>query len=316
RVRNTSSRVALCTAKRRTVVRPGSTSSRMARTCAAAPSVAAPTVRLPGSLVTTRPPRQRTTSSNAAASASVRSRRCAATCALSSCGVPSATTRPPSSTAMRLASWSASSRYWVVRNTVTPDPARSAMTAHIVCRLRRSSPVVGSSRKITEGRPTRPAALPAGQAGQPSHHAQVLLTGLQLIHRRVLPGEGDAAADQMPVADHIETRHPGLAGVRPGERGQDPHHRGLACSVGSEQREHAAAGHPQADAGQNAHGAVRLLQVDRLDRQVVGHFCQTPHQGRMRPPLLRMAYALLRRLYAVLGWLSTWFPPAASGDDG
>ena len=53
-----------------------------------------------------------------AASASTRSRRWSATRRLSCCGVPSATTRPPSMTAMRSASRSASSRYWVVRKTV------------------------------------------------------------------------------------------------------------------------------------------------------------------------------------------------------
>ena len=49
---------------------------------------------------------------------------------------------------------SASSRYWVVRKIVTPSATSSRMMSHIVCRLRGSSPVVGSSRKITCGSPT------------------------------------------------------------------------------------------------------------------------------------------------------------------
>ncbi len=73
----------------------------------------------------------------------------------SSPGLPSATIRPRSSTAMRPASSSASSRYWVVRKIVTPPAASSRILRHMVRRLRGSSPVVGSSRKIKRGVPTR-----------------------------------------------------------------------------------------------------------------------------------------------------------------
>jgi hypothetical protein len=42
----------------------------------------------------------------------------------------------------------------------------------------------------------RPAASPdARQPGEPAHHAQVLLAGLQLVDGRVLAGQADAAAD-------------------------------------------------------------------------------------------------------------------------
>src|SRR5438270_1419227 len=73
----------------------------------------------------------------------------------SSSGVPSATMRPWSSTAMRSARWSASSRYWVVSKMVTPSCTSSRMICHIVWRLRGSRPVVGSSRKISRGCPIR-----------------------------------------------------------------------------------------------------------------------------------------------------------------
>ena len=73
----------------------------------------------------------------------------------SSVGVPSATIRPWSSTAIRSASWSASSRFWVVSRMVTPAEASWPTISHIVRRLRGSKPVVGSSRKITRGSPTR-----------------------------------------------------------------------------------------------------------------------------------------------------------------
>jgi hypothetical protein len=66
--------------------------------------------------------------------------------ALSSAGVPVAITVPWSMTAISLASWSASSRYWVVSSTVTPVAVRPRTMSHISLRLRGSSPVVGSSR--------------------------------------------------------------------------------------------------------------------------------------------------------------------------
>ena len=74
---------------------------------------------------------------------------------LSSSAVPSATIRPWSRTAIRSASSSASSRYCVVRRIVTPPAASPRMASHIVRRLRGSRPVVGSSRKITRGEPTK-----------------------------------------------------------------------------------------------------------------------------------------------------------------
>ena len=59
--------------------------------------------------------------SSSAASANSSRMRPPGTSRLSSAGVPSATSRPWSSTAIRWASRSASSRYWVVRRIVTPS---------------------------------------------------------------------------------------------------------------------------------------------------------------------------------------------------
>ena len=69
--------------------------------------------------------------------------------------VPSAISRPWSRRAMWSASSSASSRYWVVRKMVTPPATSSRTICHMARRLRGSRPVVGSSRKITRGSPTR-----------------------------------------------------------------------------------------------------------------------------------------------------------------
>ena len=78
--------------------------------------------------------------------------------ALSSAGVPSATIRPQSITMIRPASTSTSSRYWVVNRMVDPSAAKSRMVFHIWPRVRGSSPVVGSSRKIRAGLVIRLAA--------------------------------------------------------------------------------------------------------------------------------------------------------------
>ena len=53
--------------------------------------------------------------------------------------------------AMVSASWSASSRYWVVSRTVTPSSDQLRTVPHSCSRLRGSSPVVGSSRNSRSG---------------------------------------------------------------------------------------------------------------------------------------------------------------------
>ncbi len=116
----------------------------------------------------------------------------------------------------------------------------------------------------------RRRAAGAGQAGQPAHHAQVLLAGLEVVHGRELAGEADAAPDLAAVGDDVEAGHPGPAGVGPGQGGQDAHGGGLAGPVGAEQGEHAALGHGQVDAVQDPQRAVGLLEAGRLDGQLVG----------------------------------------------
>ncbi len=48
---------------------------------------------------------------------------------------------------------------WVLTRMVTPSATRSRMSCHMVWRLRGSRPVVGSSRKISRGRPIRVIAM-------------------------------------------------------------------------------------------------------------------------------------------------------------
>ncbi len=81
------------------------------------------TIRVPSLAGSGRPKRPRTTSARGsfpACSTRQSSRWGLPTSALSAVGVPSATSRPPEMIPTRSASWSASSRYWVVRKTVVP----------------------------------------------------------------------------------------------------------------------------------------------------------------------------------------------------
>ena len=95
---------------------------------------------------------------DAAPCVSVTSTRRPPTRALSSSAVPSAITCPWSTTAIRSASRSASSRYWVVSRTVVPSPTSSSIASHRSIRERGSRPVVGSSRNSTGGLATSAAA--------------------------------------------------------------------------------------------------------------------------------------------------------------
>src|SRR4029079_18982265 len=90
------------------------------------------------------------------------------TSAFSCAGVPSATIRPWSMIPTRLASTSASSRYWVVRKTVTPSSvARRRTSSQSALRLCTSRPVVGSSRKRICGEWTSASARSSRRFIQP-----------------------------------------------------------------------------------------------------------------------------------------------------
>ena len=78
---------------------------------------------------------------------------------LSSARVPFWMIVPLCRIAIRSASCSASSRYCVVSSTVVPWPASRLMVCHTSMRAWGSSPVVGSSRKMTGGFPIRLIAM-------------------------------------------------------------------------------------------------------------------------------------------------------------
>ena len=181
---------------------------------------------------------------------------------------PRAITRPWSTTTMSSARRSASSRYCVVSRIVVPPSTRSSSTSQSSLRARGSRPVVGSSRNSTSRlgdqrrRQVEPAAHAAGvrlaPAGRPASasancsssspararaarraevvqladHHEVLAAGEQLVDRRVLRGQADAAAHldrRRAATSSPATRRRARVGL--GQRGEDAHGGGLAGAV-------------------------------------------------------------------------------------
>ena len=206
---------------------------------------------------------------------------------LSSAGVPSAMTSPRSMTAMRSASRSASSRYWVVSSSggalghqLLDDLPQVAAAGGVepgggLVEEEDGRPVdegggevepaphaAGVGRGGPVGRLGQPEAVEQlvgpgadgrpGQVGEPADEAEVLAAGEVLVHGGVLAGEADALAHRLRVGGDVEAQHLGPAGVRPEDGGEDADGRGLAGAVGAEQAEHGAGGDGEIDAGEGA----------------------------------------------------------------
>jgi hypothetical protein len=128
----------------------------------------------------------------------------------------------------------------------------------MVRRLRGSSPVVGSSRKmicglVTAGigrrhllrrlrqiepfqqRGDHPLALVGSQVVQVRHQLQVLLPGQQIVHRRELAGNADYRAHRPGLGRNIMAGHPDRPAIGLHQRGQHVHRRRLACPIRAEQ---------------------------------------------------------------------------------
>ena len=181
-------------------------------------------------------------------------------------------------TAIRSASWSASSSCWVVSSTVTPSFTSARMAAQTSLRPRGSRPVVGSSRNSTAGERIRPAArssrrrippeycatgLPpvsarpkrsssssarararrGAEVVQPPEQHEVLAPAEHLVDRGVLPDEPDPPPRARRIARDVDARDHRPPAVRAQQRREDPDRRRLARAVGPEQPEHAAGLH-------------------------------------------------------------------------
>ncbi len=228
--------------------------------------------------------------------------------AFSASGVPSATMCPWSMIPTRSASTSASSRYCVVRKTVTPSSRASrATSAHRSARLEGSRPVVGSSRNSTRGRvhererevepalhaarvaadlaiggvgrgPTRsssssPRARRSAlrQALERRLQPHVVAPGEQRVERRLLQRGADRRAHRGALAHDVVARHARRARGRRQQRGEHQHGRRLARAVrarGSRRSPRAAT--LQLDAVDGARAVLELAD-ETLDLDAVAH---------------------------------------------
>ena len=217
-----------------------------------------------------------------APAASVSAIRCPPRDDLSSAGAPSAMTLPPSMTAIRLASWSASSRYCVVSSSVVPPATRPRTMSHISARALGSRPVVGSSRNSTAGFPIRLAARSRRRRMPPEYvltarfAASVrskrpsrssarrraafavsllscpIMTRLArpvqiFVERRVLAGQSDRAANRRGFRHHIAAEHPRAPPVRAQQRREHADRGGLTRAVRAEQSVDGARWHRQVE---------------------------------------------------------------------
>ena len=159
RARNTSSSEGRRSVMSTTLM-PASSSRRTVSTrLPAPPSTGSDTRCVPRSTLGRSEPTSASSSTTGSRSApsTVTSRTSPASRCFSSVGVPWAMTAPWSITTTSDASWSASSRYCVVRRMVAPSFTRSRRYAHRSRRFAGSRPVVGSSSRSTRGRATSPA---------------------------------------------------------------------------------------------------------------------------------------------------------------
>ena len=222
--------------------------------------------------------------------------------AFSASGVPSATIRPWSMIPMRSASTSASSRYCVVRKTVTPLSVASRWTSsHSALRLCTSRPVVGSSRNRMRGpvdereRQVEPALHAARVAAHlavgglrepdalsssserrapraPRHAVQgglephVLGAGQERVERGLLERGADRGAHLGALLDDVVPATRARARGGREQRGEHVDGRGLARAVRAEEAVHLAGLHAQVDAVDRARALLELPdEVRRLD---------------------------------------------------
>ena len=196
--------------------------------------------------------------------------------------------------AIRSASCSASSRYWVVSSTVVPCPASSSIACHTVTRACGSSPVVGSSRKITGGFPMRLIAMSrrrrippeyvatlrsaasasanrssrssairrrVRQVSEPCHQHEVLPPAEDLVDCGELSGETDRLPHLgrlVPDVEAVDARGPSV-GLE--QRRQDSHDVVLPAPFEPEQCEDAPGRDLEVHARQHLHLPERLLQA-------------------------------------------------------
>ena len=85
------------------------------------------------------------------------------------------------------------------------------------------------------------------EAVEAADEPEVLLARQQLVDGGGLAGQAHRPAHRLGLADHVVPRHPRGAAGGGGQRRHHPHRRGLAGPVGTEQPQHRATRHVEAD---------------------------------------------------------------------
>jgi hypothetical protein len=138
-----------------------------------------------------------------------------------------------------------------------PHPAGVAADAP-VAGLREPDAV----EQLARPRPRRGAAQPVQRA----LHAQQLAPCHQRVDRGLLQRDADRAPHRVGVADDVVARHARRAGGRAQQRGEDPHRRGLAGPVGTEEPVDLALAHGEVEPVDGADPALELAhQAGDLD---------------------------------------------------
>ena len=117
----------------------------------------------------------------------------------------------------------------------------------------------------------RPARrLRAAQPGQPADQHEIVVPAQRVVEPRVLPGEPDARPYLPGLRQHVvpEDAHPPR--VRPRQGRDDPHQRGLARAVRTEQRGERAGRDGEIDPGEGGDLTERLANAGDLDGRGFG----------------------------------------------
>ena len=148
---------------------------------------------------------------------------------------------------------------------VADQAGRQVQSApHAGVRLRRPAARAGQLKAFQQSGRLAAGVRPAAPE-QAADHDQVLLAGQLVIHRGVLPGQGDQLTDLNRIGDHVVTADPGLPGVRLEQGGEQPHRGRLPGAVRAEQGQDGTALGREPGAHQGPGPAEALLQAFGLD---------------------------------------------------
>ncbi|CAN5689853.1 hypothetical protein BH24ACT5_BH24ACT5_08950 [soil metagenome] len=103
--------------------------------------------------------------------------------------------------------------------------------------------------------------------GELTDQFEVLASGQLLVDGGVLPGETDIGSHLLGLFDHVEAQDLRRAFIGSDDRGEDPHHRGLAGAVGPQQSVDGTGQDREINAVDGLHLAESLGDPGHFDRR-------------------------------------------------